>query len=420
MIREVILERLMRRYAAEGSELAYGACARLVASASSPNDRRRMLAALDQGLRDRPSEITGPNQGGLFENQAVVEQKPLPKVQRLEGIPGPLEKELKALWTDKTSDTMLIQLMTRFGYAPAYERALSLALDSEETAETRISLLKLLGESGQAGCVPSLLKLIATDGSDTVKLAALDALQNFDQATTTIELLRQYPRLNDRLRSRTRDLLLSRKSSALAFLEEIDQGKHPAAEVPVEQLRQISLHQDKQLDELVRKHWGNIASGTPEEKLAEMRRLNNDLRAGSADPLRGREVFKNICAVCHRLFDEGGQIGPDLTHANRKDQSYLLASIVDPSAVVRKEFLNYNVETTDGRFLSGLIGEQSPNSVTILMANNERATISRDKIKSLQESAISLMPENLLKGLKPQELRDLFGYLQSEKPSTVK
>jgi putative heme-binding domain-containing protein len=226
--------------------------------------------------------------------------------------------------------------------------------------------------------------------------------------------------LNDRLRSRTRDLLLSRKSSALAFLEEIDQGKHPAAEVPVEQLRQISLHQDKQLDELVRKHWGNIASGTPEEKLAEMRRLNNDLRAGSADPLRGREVFKNICAVCHRLFDEGGQIGPDLTHANRKDQSYLLASIVDPSAVVRKEFLNYNVETTDGRFLSGLIGEQSPNSVTILMANNERATISRDKIKSLQESAISLMPENLLKGLKPQELRDLFGYLQSEKPSTVK
>ena len=78
-------------------------------------------------------------------------------------------------------------------------------------------------------------------------------------------------------------------------------------------------------------------------------------------------MFKNICAVCHRLFDEGGQIGPDLTHANRKDQSFLLASIVDPSAVVRKEFLNYNVETTDGRFLSGLIGEQSPNSVTILM-----------------------------------------------------
>mgnify|MGYP003575591601 CR=1 FL=1 len=48
-----------------------------------------------------------------------------------------------------------------------------------------------------------------------------------------------------------------------------------------------------------------------------------------------------------------------------------------------------------------------------LPANNEPTTITRDKIKTIQESAISLMPENLLKGLKPQELRDLFGYLQS-------
>jgi putative heme-binding domain-containing protein len=248
----------------------------------------------------------------------------------------------------------------------------------------------------------------------------LDALQHFDQESTAAELLGQYPRLSDRLRSRARDILLSRKSSALAFLQEIDQGKFPAAEVPVEQLRQISLYQDKQLDELVRKHWGNISGGTPEEKLAEMRRLNNDLRAAGSDPARGREVFKNTCAPCHRLFDDGGQIGPDLTHANRKDQSYLLASIVDPSAIIRKEFLSYNVETDDGRLLSGLIAEQSPNSVTILLASNERATINREKIKSIQESPVSLMPENLFKGLKPQELRDLFGYLRSEKPSASK
>ncbi|MBI3848979.1 MAG: c-type cytochrome [Verrucomicrobia bacterium] len=420
IIRDVILERLMRRYAAEGTELGYSACAQLLESAPEAKDRSRMLAALEQGLRDRPSGDTGPNQGGLFENQAVVELKPVAKTSSVEKIPASLEKQLSALWSDDTTDLTLIRLMASFGKPSALTRALNLAVDKHAAVEARTASLQLLGELGRPDCVPALLKLVAGSEPEGVRLAALAALQSFDQSDISVELLRQYPAMNGRLRSRTREVLLSRKDWARAFLQEVDGGKCPASEVPVEQLREISLYQDRQLDDLVRKLWGNISSGTPEEKLAEMRRLNNDLRAGSGDPIKGREVFKNTCAVCHRLFDEGGQIGPDLTHANRKDQSFLLASIVDPSAVIRKEFLSYNVETTDGRFFSGLIGEQSPSSVTILMANNERATINRDKIKSLQESAVSLMPENLLKTLKPQELRDLFGYLQSEKTSASK
>jgi putative heme-binding domain-containing protein len=43
-------------------------------------------------------------------------------------------------------------------------------------------------------------------------------------------------------------------------------------------------------------------------------------------------LFRKHCATCHKLFDEGEAIGPDLTHANRKDRDYLLVSIVDPSA----------------------------------------------------------------------------------------
>jgi putative heme-binding domain-containing protein len=203
---------------------------------------------------------------------------------------------------------------------------------------------------------------------------------------------------------------------ALDFLREVDREKIPAKEVPVDQLTRIALFHDQQLDELVRKLWGNIGSGTPGEKLAVVRRYNNDVRAGSGDKARGHELFTKTCAVCHRLFDEGAAIGPDLTHANRSDRDFLLTSIVDPSAVIRKEFLSYIVETTDGRFLTGLIAEQSPASITLLAVTNERTVLSRDKIKSLQELPVSLMPENLLQPLKPQELRDLFSYLQSDKP----
>jgi putative heme-binding domain-containing protein len=144
-----------------------------------------------------------------------------------------------------------------------------------------------------------------------------------------------------------------------------------------------------------------------------MRRMNNDLRAGPGDAARGRELFRKQCATCHQLFGEGEKIGPDLTHANRADRDYLLASMVDPSAVVRAEYLSYVITTTDGRVFTGLIAAQSPTEVTLLSSKNERTTIRREQIDVLRESPTSLMPEDQLKQLKPQELRDLFAYLQA-------
>jgi putative heme-binding domain-containing protein len=77
--------------------------------------------------------------------------------------------------------------------------------------------------------------------------------------------------------------------------------------------------------------------------------------------------------------------------------------------------LAYSLQTTDGRSLTGLIVEETPHAIILLDAKNQRTKVARERIESMQESPVSLMPENLLKELKPQELRDLFCYLQSEK-----
>jgi putative heme-binding domain-containing protein len=215
------------------------------------------------------------------------------------------------------------------------------------------------------------------------------------------------------MRPRAIDLLLGRPKWASQLLDAVDAGKVKPTDVTIEQLQRVSDYHDKALDARVEKRWGKITGGTPEEKLAVVRRFNNDLRAASGNPAAGREIFKNTCAVCHKLFDDGASVGPDLTHANRSDRSYLLVSIVDPSAVVRAEYLNYLVKTTDGRVLSGLLVEQTPAAVTLLAAKGERTTIPRDKVKLLKESPVSLMPEGLLSAMKPQQLRDLFSYLQS-------
>jgi putative heme-binding domain-containing protein len=414
LVRELILEKLMRRYAAEGSEAGYTSCARLL-EATPPGERGRMLAALDQGLRDRPTgERT--RAGTLFSELAAVQQPPKLRAVGVEKLPSALANQLDALWSDETRDVTLIRLGARLGRPAAHHRAIALAADPKSPAAMRLALLQALADFGGPACVNPLLEIVTCSEPEAIRLAALGTLQRFDQEEIATTLLRHYAKLPPRLRGRAEGVLLSRKGWAAAFLNEVDAGRVEAKDVSADQLRVVALYNDHSLDALVHKYWGNIKPGTPEEKLAEMRRLNNDLRAGVGSPIAGRELFRKHCAICHKLFGEGEVIGPDLTHANRKDRDYLLVSAIDPSAVIRKEYLAYNVQTTDGRALTGLIAEQTPATITLLDGKNQHTTIARDRIESLRESPISLMPEDLLKGLKPQELCDLFSYLQTDKP----
>ena len=90
------------------------------------------------------------------------------------------------------------------------------------------------------------------------------------------------------------------------------------------------------------------------------------------DPRAGRALFTKHCAACHKLFGEGGAVGPDLTHANRADRQFLLVSLIDHSAVIRKEYLAWTVQTTDGRVHTGLDNEVAVEVSTFTRSGVER------------------------------------------------
>ena len=414
VVRDTILGRLMRRLVADGSEAGFAACARLMLTAPDDFQRRRMLEELDLGLK-----MIGRKQ---------LPRLPLPDnplaIKRLDdqtgggglnAVPSNLADMLGNIWNDQTTDPLTIRVSARLGSRDAIMRAVTIATDATQDESTRLAMLTALQELGAADtCLEPALKLLRDSKLTSVRLAALKLLSRFADQRITEELLRLYSEMNDPIRSRTRDVLLARSTSALAFLRTVDRGEFPPDEVSIDQLRRVALHNHALLDALVRKHWGNVRAGTPEEKLAEIRRINNDLRAGTGDLEGGQRIFEKRCASCHQMFGSGKSIGPDLTKANRGDKDFLLVSIVDPSAQIRKEYLSYVILTVDGRIVSGLLAEESEGAVTILDKQNEKTVISRDDIEEMQVSPVSLMPENILKDLTPQETRDLMRYLEGK------
>jgi putative heme-binding domain-containing protein len=160
--------------------------------------------------------------------------------------------------------------------------------------------------------------------------------------------------------------------------------------------------------------WGPIDLDSGEEQVARARyrALLTEQALAGADVSEGRVVYQRTCMACHRLYDEGGDVGPDLTGSARANLDYILERIIDPNAVIPNEYRTSLIETIDDRIITGIIKEQNENAVTIVTAN-ETLVVSRSEIATIEQSDISMMPEGLLEGLSDQEVRDLLFYLRS-------
>ena len=280
----------------------------------------------------------------------------------------------------------------------------------------RVSLVDIVGQTSDPRAVEPLLQLLDNRESSPIQLAALAALERFSDARIAEAVLAMLPGAKPDVRSRALALLCSRAAWAEQLLGQVDRAQLKPDEIPSAQLRQIALFKEPRIEELLRKHWGTVAEETPAEKRARIHGIGVSMNLAQGDAVRGKPLFTKHCGNCHTLFGEGNKVGPELTGADRKNREFLLTSIVDPSAVVRKEYFNYVVETKDGRVLTGLIAENTPQTVTILDAKNERTLLAQDEVERIEQSPQSLMPEKILDELDADEVRDLIRYVQSDGP----
>jgi putative heme-binding domain-containing protein len=201
------------------------------------------------------------------------------------------------------------------------------------------------------------------------------------------------------------------------FLHAIDAGKINPRSVPLDVVRKIKMYPDPSVAKLIEKHWGQVRPSTSAEKQQEMARLANALKAGKGDAKTGKEVFTATCAKCHKLFGEGGTVGPDLTGYERDKEAYWIENIVDPSAVIREEYTTFVIQTKDGRTLTGIIAGQDKQTVTLKTPEGEEKRVARERIDEMKASPVSIMPEDQMRALTDRQVRDLFAYLMRQAPA---
>ena len=130
------------------------------------------------------------------------------------------------------------------------------------------------------------------------------------------------------------------------------------------------------------------------------------------DAAKGKQLFTQNCANCHRLGKEGKEVGPALTGMGAHGPAELLVHIIDPNREVDPSFTAWNFETQDGESYDGIVARENRGGVTLRNAAGEM-DLKRAQIKTQRNTGRSLMPEGF-ESLGAEGLRDLLSYMTQD------
>jgi putative membrane-bound dehydrogenase-like protein len=246
--------------------------------------------------------------------------------------------------------------------------------------------------------------------------AAIRALAAFEDEAAPAAIVAVYRDLAPNDKRDALATLSSRKSYALALLDAIADEKIPSGDLPADLARQIKNLRDEKVIARLTEVWGSVSDQSADAKteIARWMAILTNKPPRPEDAAHGRAVFAKTCAQCHTLFGEGGKVGPDLTGSNRANLEYVLSNVLEPSAVMAKEYQTSTVTLADGRVITGIIKAQDKQTVTV-QTPNELLTYPRGDIEDIQTAAISMMPIELVKPLSEGDVRALVAYLASPK-----
>jgi len=293
------------------------------------------------------------------------------------------------------------------GSERAVARAATVARDTSATADARVDAIALLALADAPRHQPVFRDLIVTTEPDAVQVAAVQAMGRVPGGDAPRMLLERWPTLTTPVRSAAATMILARPEGSVAMIDALRTGRVKTWMLNFWHKRSLIMHRD----EAIRAAARPLLEESPEARAQVVARYEAAL-SGRGDAARGADVFARNCAMCHQIDGQGGvELGPDLATIRHRPMPLLLADILEPSRSIAQHYETYQVERASGETLLGVIGEQSPTSITFRQGPGQQVTVNRADIRAMTVVPESTMPGALDEQISPAEMADLLVYL---------
>ena len=330
----------------------------------------------------------------------------------LTGIVGPIVPDL--FQSSEKIKEASTGLAAKYGIKAAAPLLAEMVVDTKRPVDVRVASLNALDKLGYAS-IADVARTAIKDQQPALRVtgrnvlakhdppAALPALEQAIQQGTTVEKQGALATLAEMSLPAATDVLIR-------WMQQLVQQQVPA-EIQLDLLKAAQAKQSPELDQLIARFDATRPQDDPIGGYLET------LSGGNAT--RGREIFygrsDTSCRRCHMIRNNGGEVGPDLSGIGiDKDRRYLLEAIVAPNKAIAKGFETAVLAMLDGKVLVGIIRKETDTELELMDAKGTVIRVTKADIDE-RASGKSAMPEEIVKQLSKDDLRDLVEYLIQQK-----
>ena len=286
-----------------------------------------------------------------------------------------------------------------------------LAKDSTANEVLREPAIRLLGRRPEqmSADLNLLAELLESTVSASLQKTALAMLKRHRDAQVADLLLSRWSRVPPSLRQGTLEVLLSRDDWTKKLLAAMQSHAIQRSQLPLANRQLLLKSSNKEIQQMAEALWKSDSSN---DRVAIVNKYRPALSL-PGDPLKGRAIWAKNCVVCHYFRGEGAGVGPNLGALTDKTPEDFLVAILNPNDVVEPRYTAYNIETKDGRSLTGIVSAETATTLTLVQSGGTHENILRGDIEEIRALGLSLMPEGLEQNMSPQDLANLIAYLNS-------
>jgi putative membrane-bound dehydrogenase-like protein len=298
---------------------------------------------------------------------------------------------------------------------PPGESAGALAREAERMAadptadpDARVDAIRLLALRDITSHEALLHEVLGRAEPAPVHIAALRALAEPKGERVATTVVKLWDRWTPAVRAEAIQALVREPGRVRVLLDAVAAGAVRTSEIDWPLRVRMMMSDDDVLRARARALFTE-SPAAPREAIARYQAATT--MAGS--PARGRDVFKEVCASCHQYRGEDGvRFGPDLGEVRGRLPPALLTDILHPNHSIADGYELWIVEMDGGTITSGIIGSETPTSVTVRMQGGSEVTLPRERIASMRIAPMSDMPEGLESSIDLQQMADLIAFIR--------